>query len=307
MDARGTMSRLGAIVLFAALLGVACSGPDEDGGGGGAVGIAPDERGGDEAGGFEAGTGLSEDAVTEAGGGGDHVAAPSDLPAVGPSIIKTADVSVEVPSGDFRSALQDATASAGRFGGFVVSTSTSGDESKTGTIVLRVPSEEFEAALASIEDLGEVKGEQVSGKDVTQDFVDLEARLRNLQAQESVLLKLMDEADSISASIRVQNSLSTVQLDIEQIQGRIDYLEDRSALSTIAVTLTEHGAPTAKEPGMLGRAWDNAVDVSEAVVYALVVSLGFVVPLALLATLVYVAIRLGMRVVRPRLGSGTAD
>jgi hypothetical protein len=188
-----------------------------------------------------------------------------------------------------------------------VSTATAGDESRTGTIVLRVPAEDFETALASIEDLGKVESEQVSGKDVTQEFVDLEARLRNLQAQESVLLGLMKEADSISSSIRVQNSLSSVQLDIEQIQGRINFLEDRASMSTIAVSVTEHGAPVAKEPSLISKAWGHAVDVTEAIIYALVVSLGFIVPVGLLAVIVFFAVRLGMRTLRPKLGSEGAE
>jgi hypothetical protein len=287
-------------------LGAACGGSDdgggersdqlEGGGGGGAVGHS-------EAG-LEA---YSEGTDGSADGGAGLGVASSDLPAVGPSIIKTADVALEVPDGDFRTAVQEITATAGRFGGFVVSTSTAGDESRTGSLVLRIPSEDFESALASIEDLGKVESEQVSGKDVSQEFVDLEARLRNLQAQESVLLGLMKDADSISASIRIQNSLSSVQLDIEQIQGRLNFLEDRASLSTIAVNLTEHGAPVPTEPGLLAKAWDHAVDVTEAIVYAIVVSLGFILPIAVLAGLVYVAVRIGMRSLRPKLGSGGAE
>jgi Domain of unknown function (DUF4349) len=246
------------------------------------------------------------DLPTTSGGGGG-VAATSDLPAVGPSIIKTADVSIEVQSGDFRSAVQEVTATAGRFGGFVVSTTTSGEEIRSGSIVVRVPSEDFEAALASIQGLGKVKSEAVSGRDVSQEFVDLEARLRNLQAQESVLLGLMKEAQTIPASIRVQNSLSSIQLDIEQIQGRLNFLEDRASMSTIAVGLTEHGAPVPAEPSMWSRAWEHAVEVTEAIVYAIVVSLGFILPLGILAGLVYLAVRLAMRSMRPKLGSGRAE
>ncbi len=294
---------LGVLALILLAAGAACGGSD-DGDGGEAAAVRGDGGGGAQ---IEAEADYGSAQGAGGGGGDTFEAAPSDLPAVGPSIIKTADLSVEVPSGDFRTALQDITATAGRFGGFVVSTSTAGDESRTGTIVLRVPSEDFETALASIEDLGKVESEQVSGKDVSQEFVDLEARLRNLQAQESVLLGLMKEAQSISASIRVQNSLSSVQLDIEQIQGRLNFLEDRASMSTIAVTIAEHGAPGAKEPGLLARAWQQAVDVTEAIVYALVVSLGFIVPIGLLAGLVYLAVRLGMRSLRPKLGSEGAE
>ena len=273
-------------------LSVACGGDDQgfreaDGGGGGQ--------------GEALRSGISD---AEAGDLG-FTAAPPDLPSVGPAIIKTAQVSLEVPDGDFHTSLQEITATADRFGGFVLSTTTAGEESLTGTIVLRVPSDDFEAALAAVEDQGKIQTEEVSGRDVTQEFVDLEARLRNLQAQESVLLRLMDRAKSISASIRVQKALTPVQLDIERIQGRLNFLEDRTAMSTISATLTEHGAPSAR-PGLMGKAWDNAVDVTEAIVYALVVSLGFIVPMGVLAGLVYLAVRLVLRT-RPKLGAGGAE
>jgi hypothetical protein len=290
----------GASLIALVAIGAACSGSDSYGGGGMEGLRAPAEA--DQ---VEGTASLDADAgrLRVGGGGGGDFAAPSDLPAVSPSIIKTADVSVEVPSDEFRTAMQDITATAGRFGGFVVSTSTAGDDSRHGAIVLRVPSVDFESALASIEDLGKVESEQVSGEDVTQEFVDLEARLRNLKAQESVLLGLMKEAQTIPASIRVQNSLSSVQLDIEQIQGRINFLEDRASMSTIAVDVTEHGAPVPTEPGLLAKAWGHAVDVTQAIVYAVVVSLGFIVPIGLMVGLVYLALRLGMRSLRPRLGS----
>jgi hypothetical protein len=291
---------LGTCLVAVLAIGAACAGSDESGGGGGGSMerlVGPRDAV-DGAAGLEADTGSAG-----GGGGGEDFVAPSDLPAVGPSIIKTAQVSLEVPSGDFRSAMQDITATAGRFGGFIVSTSTSDDESRRGAIVLRVPSEDFENALASIQDLGKVESENVSGEDVSQEFVDLEARLRNLQAQESVLLGLMKEAQTIPASIRVQNSLSSVQLDIEQIHGRINFLEDRASMSTIAVDVTEHGAPVPKEPGVLSKAWSHAVNVIEAIVYAVIVSLGFILPIGLMAGLVYLAVRLGMRTLRPRFSS----
>jgi Domain of unknown function (DUF4349) len=302
----GSRWLLGALLVVVLATAAACGGSDDDGGGEAAS--QEDQGGGDASAAHEVAVDAESGYLGSEGGGGEFAAAPSsDIPAVGPSIIKTADVAIEVPSGDFRTALQDLTATAGRFGGFVVSTTTAGDESRTGSIVLRVPSEDFEAALASIEDLGKVEREEISGRDVTQEFVDLEARLRNLQAQESVLLGLMKKAQTIPASIRVQNALSSVQLDIEQIRGRLNFLEDRASMSTIAVGLTEHGAPAPAEPSMLSKAWGHAVDVTEAIVYALVVSLGFVLPLGLLAGIIYLVIRLAMRSMRPKLGSGGAE
>ena len=86
-----------------------------------------------------------------------------------------------------------------------------------------------------------VTAESVTGQDVSQQFVDLHARLVNLGAQERVLLRLMDRAQTISESIRVENYLQQVEFQIEDVQGRIMYLQNRTSMSTITVALHEAG------------------------------------------------------------------
>ena len=78
-----------------------------------------------------------------------------------------------------------------------------------------------------------VTAESVTGQDVSQQFVDLQARLVNLEAQEKVLLRLMDRAETISESIRVENYLQQVEFQIEDVQGRMLYLQNRTSMSTI--------------------------------------------------------------------------
>ncbi|MGH2686912.1 MAG: DUF4349 domain-containing protein, partial [Actinomycetota bacterium] len=124
--------------------------------------------------------------------------------------------------------------------------------------------------------------------DVGQEFVDLEARLRNLEAQEAVLLRLFDEAGSVADTIRIQHELSGVQLDIEQIEGRIRYLRDQTALSTITVGLTEVGAA---EASPLGTAWRRAGEAIVATLAVIVVGLGYLLPLVLIGGLAFLAVR----------------
>ena len=124
-----------------------------------------------------------------------------------------------MPEGTFADRFQDAIQVAGRHGGFVASSQSTRSAHPTGTIVLRVPSDQFEAALGELKGLGSVSAEEVSGQDVTSQYVDLQARLRNWEAQETVLLDLMTKSASIDDSIKVQRSLQDVQLQIEQ-RGR---------------------------------------------------------------------------------------
>lgn len=221
------------------------------------------------------------------------------VPDLGLSVIKSATVTLDVGDDDLQETLQNATSTADKYGGFVVSTSISEDEDDPrGSIVVRVPAERFTDALADLESLGRVASESVSGQDVTQEFIDLQARLRNYVAQETVLLRLMDRAQSVTDTIRVQNELQRVQLEIERLRGRITYLEDQTAMSTIELRVAEEGAVTSP-PGEFEKAWGRAKDGLVAVVTGLIASLGVIVPIALLAAL---AIFIFTRV-RPRVGS----
>ena len=259
----------------------------------GSVGYAADSA---------AGSGTSG-ANSGSGGGDIYGGAPDSrdpgLPDLGLSVIKSATVTLEVKDDDLQQTIQNATSSAEKYGGFVVSTSVSdNEEDPTGSIVVRVPAERFGDALADLEGLGDVASESISGQDVTQEFIDLQARLRNYVAQEAVLLKLMDQAQSVSDTIRVQNELQRVQLETERLRGRITYLEDQTAMSTIELRVAEEGAVGAR-PGDFEKAWGRAKDGLVAVTAGLIASLGVILPIALLALLVIFAF---VRI-KPKLGS----
>jgi hypothetical protein len=217
---------------------------------------------------------------------------------MGPAVIKTATLEVEVAKDDVGRAVNDATEIAGRLGGFVASTHLDAEGTRAGTVVLRVPAESFEDALTELRGLGEVDATSVSGEDVSQEFVDLEARLRNWQAQEAVLLRLMDRARSVTDTIRVQGELSRVQLEIERLRGRLSYLEDQTAMGTITATFTGGPAAGPEPPSTLARAWTEATEATLTVVSGIIVGAGFVVPLAVLAGVGILVFR-GLR---PRLG-----
>jgi hypothetical protein len=234
------------------------------------------------------------------GGSGGGVAGGLPAPEIGPKVIKTADVEIEVARDEIEAAVRDSISTAGRFGGFVISTSLESEGAGTATVVVRVPAESFERALTALEELGEVDGEHITGQDVGQQFVDLEARLRNLQAQETVLLRLMNESRSVSDTIRVQRELGGVQLEIERLTGRLNYLEDQTEMSTISISFVEVGAaPGEAKLGMLQRAWERALDLSLKVVSAVIVGTGFIVPIGLLLAVAYLL----LRALRPRLSS----
>jgi hypothetical protein len=212
-----------------------------------------------------------------------------DLPAIGPRIIKDATLSLDVKKGSFDQRFQQATQIAGRHGGFVASSQTSEARRHSGTIVIRVPADQFEAALGELRGLGKVRAQGVSGNDVTAQFVDLQARLRNWEAQETVLLKLLAKSKTIDDSIKVQRTLQDVQLAIEEIRGQLRVLGDQTDYSTITLSMTEIGPilePPGKRPSIV-RAWHKALDGFVAVIAAVVVGIGYLLPVVLMGLAVF--------------------
>ncbi|MFL5767259.1 MAG: DUF4349 domain-containing protein [Actinomycetota bacterium] len=238
--------------------------------------------------------------------GGSAAFETGSVPSVGPEIVKTAQISVQVPKGHFQGQFQQATTIAGTFHGFVESSSQSqGERSRSGTLLIRVPSANFDAAMQALGGLGDIDSQSVSGQDVSSQFVDLEARLRTWEAQESVFIRLMHKANSINQTLQIQRQLQDVQMQIEQIKGELHQLHDQTTLATIDVTIHEPGVvpvkpqPVTARPS-LSEAWSKALNGLLGVAYTVVVGLGYLLPVGALALLgVYVWRRVGVRPARP--------
>jgi hypothetical protein len=223
-----------------------------------------------------------------------------DLPALSPTVIRTANLELEVPRGEFADALDRATAVAAAYQGFVVSSSVVGEEARSGSLVLRIPAERFDAALTDLRGLGEIREQRISTDDVGEEFIDLEARKRNLEAQERVMLDLMSEAQTIAATIQIQHELEDIQLEIERIEGRLRFLEDQTALGTISLHLVEEGEVPPQPAGMFTRAWRAAVQGFVSIVAAVIVALGYLAPFALVGA---IALLVWSRIRRARAGT----
>jgi uncharacterized membrane protein len=152
-------------------------------------------------------------------------------------VIKTADLSLQVES--VRDAEAAIRAKVAELGGYVVKVETSGaDANMTARITFRVPAAQFDTALAGTQGLAKkVLGRTVSGDDVTEEFVDLEARLRNLEATRDRLQSFLDKANTVEDALKVNQSLSEIQGQIEQLKGRKQFLQQSAALSTVSVAL----------------------------------------------------------------------
>jgi hypothetical protein len=126
-------------------------------------------------------------------------------------------------------------------GGYVVSSNSWKNDSRLeGTIVIRVPAASFDATMQTIRGMAvEISSESTSGEDVTEEYVDLTSKLRNLEAAETQLLELMQRAGDVSDILAVQNQLTSTRADIEQTKGRMQYLEQSVSMSLIQVSLAQ--------------------------------------------------------------------
>lgn len=215
----------------------------------------------------------------------------------------TVDLRADHP-GDVADSIINLAASAG---GFVVQADKTGvgDEVTRVEVTLRVPEKEFEPTLVRLRALGTPLREQIGGQDVTEEFVDLQARLRAKQKLETRLTEILGQAASVKETLEVENELARVRTEIEQLQGRSKYLEDRVRMSTIHVTATAPFQPTAVDPesfaSHMAEAFDTAGDAFVAVVGGLVVVAGALAPLGIVLALLGLAIMLAVR-----LGRGSA-
>jgi len=148
---------------------------------------------------------------------------------------------MEIVVTDVTAATQSVAGMAGTFGGYVVSSSVYQDSGHMfGSVVIRVDANRFDSALNALRALAtEVARETTSATDVTEEYVDLSARKRNLERTEQQLLGLMEEAGTVEELLNVQRELSNARGQIEQLEARMRYLEQTSAMSVIEVFLRE--------------------------------------------------------------------
>lgn len=204
--------------------------------------------------------------------GGTSTLPPSDVSQR--KIVRTATLEVTVD--DVGGAVQQVENAALGAGGFVSGSSltvenpgASSDQPKRqrATITVRVPAEAYASVMARLRGFAkEVKSENSETSEVTEEYTDLQARQRNLEATEARYLDLLAKAESINDILTVQDRLSSVRAEIEQVQGRIKLLDDLTDLATITVQLSLPPVTAVEpqaQPGWAREALDNAWDGSK--------------------------------------------
>jgi Domain of unknown function (DUF4349) len=164
--------------------------------------------------------------------------------AIDRKIIRNADLTIEVTS--TTQAQQQVTQIAETHGGFIVTSEAKQRENSEPAkrtidvkLIVRVPSPQFNSALSQIESLAtNMPQRNVTGQDVTEEFIDLEARIKTQKALELQFLEIMKQATKVADALEVQRQIADVRTEIEKLEGRKRFLANQSSLSTITVNLT---------------------------------------------------------------------
>lgn len=210
-------------------------------------------------------------------------------------IIKTGDLSLIVL--DVEKSADVVKALATDKGGYVQSSSVSEHEDGTlsGYVIIRVPADQFDTSIETLKaEALVVEEEFISTQDVTEQYIDLSARLKNAQVQETRYVEILDVATTVEEILQIENALANVRSTIESLTGQIQYLDSQTDFSTITVNLDEEPVITigGKEfrPGTTIKLAAQAVVslaqwLMEAIIWIVIVGVGVGVPLVLIGWL----------------------
>lgn len=188
---------------------------------------------------------LADEALDDYGNGAEPAVEPVSY-AQNRVIVHTARVSLVVE--DVSDGVERVAAIAQDLGGWMVSSDRASGH--TGHVAIRVPAASLKVALNRIEGVGlEVESQSVTSQDVTDEYVDIEARLVSLKATRDRLLTFLEQADEVEEALLVQKELSTLEERIEGMQGRLNYLRQTSAFSLVTVNMRVSPVEIALDPG----------------------------------------------------------
>ena len=212
-------------------------------------------------------------------------------------LIKTGTLGLTVQ--DVDAAFGRVGAIARQYGGDVLQyTNSKSDERRVADVTLQVDSGQFEAAMAALRELPDVverRNDKAEATDVTEEFVDVQAQITNLEATERQLRDIMAKATRTEDILTIQREITNVRGQIDRLQGRANYLDRRAALSTISLHLETPVATTTPTPPevagwrfttVVANAWASSLQLLQGigtVVITLVVFFWWFFPLAALA------------------------
>lgn len=207
-------------------------------------------------------------------------------------IIKTGSLSLE--SDKYDAAEMKVLEIVKAHGGFISNTKSSVNASgnKSGTIIAKVPAEKFDLLVTDVSKLGKVMNQNIQASDVTEEYVDLESRLKTQKELEQRLLKLLNEkAVKLSDVIEVEEKLASVRQKIEGIEGKMKLLRSQSDLSTLTINVYEPSMISTSSGGgffyELGQAVRKGLSGFTGVLAVSITILIAIIPILIIAYVIY--------------------
>jgi len=199
-------------------------------------------------------------------------------------IIRTANVNLEVEN--VTTSLDTLKSIGTAHGGYIgsLSVNTRDSERLYAILMMRVPAREFDSTISAIKTLGTVKSESLSADDVTEEYVDLQARRTALAGQMIQYNRIMEKAVNVSEILDVQVQIERVQVELDRIDGRLKYLDNRVDYGTITVTLEE------PEPVGGGDGFSIVSVINEGIAGFLAVTAGLIILLISIIPLIILGI-----------------
>ncbi|MCR4443366.1 MAG: DUF4349 domain-containing protein [Peptococcaceae bacterium] len=193
--------------------------------------------------------------MPEAESGAGNGQAPVDAPPVSApeyarKIIKNADVSLQVD--DYQAAVEAIKRQVETSGGYITSENVSAAGAGgvvSGHLQVRVPADRFDSFLSGMEGVGKLKSRNIYTQDVTEEYIDVESRLKAMRTKEERLLAILTKSGQLSDVLAVENELASTRAQIESMQGRLRYLNNRTEFSTISINIQQVAASTQQISG----------------------------------------------------------
>jgi hypothetical protein len=212
-------------------------------------------------------------------------------PATATKIIKTGQVTIEVAQ--VPPALDQVRDIAESSGGYVSSSNvyTGQNDRKTGYVMIRIPAERFESAMAALAPLGKVLSTSTQRSDVTEQYIDLTIQNESYHNQLENYYRLMDKAEKVEDIIAIQEQIDRITLELNRVEGQLRYLDSQIDLSTITVNLQEP-EPVGGETGYnIITAINQGIAAFYGMISAIIVLLFALIPVIIIAVIAYAAYR----------------
>jgi hypothetical protein len=206
-------------------------------------------------------------------------------------IIKTGHLNLEVK--DAQEAAAELQQIADAHKGYVTSLNvySYGNDRFRASATIRVAADAFDATFSELKDLGTLQSQTISAQDVTEEYIDLQARQTALQNQLAQYNRIMEKAEEVEDILKIQVEIERVQVELDRIAGRMQYLENRVDYATITVDLYEPEPVGAQTGWSIIEVLNDAIEGLLAMIAAIIILFFTLLPLFVIGVIIFLIIR----------------